>query len=67
MSVELSKPRLAIGARALNERFRHVLFNIDTVARVADVMEEGIFMRGLDDRSGFLKLSLQPERELTAF
>ena len=34
---------------------------MDTVARVADIAEEGIYMGSLDDRSGFHNLSLQPE------
>ena len=32
-----------------------------TVARVADIAEERIFMGGLDDRSNFHNLSLQPD------
>ena len=61
LSAEPSKPRLVIDARALKECCRHVPFKMDTVARVADVAEEGIYMGSLDDRSGFRNLSLQPE------
>ena len=62
LSVEPSKPRPGIEARALNECCRHVPFEMDTVARVAEVADEGIFMGSLDDRSGFHDLTLQTER-----
>ena len=61
LSVEPSKPRLVIDARAPNERCHHAPFKMDTVARVEDVAEEGIYMGSLDDRSSFHNLSLQPE------
>ena len=61
LSIEPSKPRLVIDARALNECCRHVPFKMDTVAKVANVAEEGIYMGSLDDRSGVHNLSLQRE------
>ena len=35
---------------------------MDTVAKVAVVAEEGIYMGGVDDRSGFHNVGLQLER-----
>ena len=61
LSVEHSKTRLVIVARALNECCRHIPFKMDTVATAADVAEEGIYMGSLDDRSGFHNLILQRE------
>ena len=54
------KPRVVIDARALNECYRHVSLKMDNAAWVADATEM-IYIRNLEDRSGFDNAGLQPE------
>lgn len=61
LSVETSKPRLVIDARAFNECCHHVPFTWNTAARVADVAEDGTYIGNLDGGSGFHNVSLQLE------
>ena len=61
LSVETDKPRLIVNAIPLNDCCKHIHFTMDTVARVANVADENVFMGSLDDRSGFHNLGLQAE------
>ena len=60
LAVEKLKPRLVIDCRKLNARCEHRYFRLDTVSKVAAVVEEGAYMGSLDDRSGFHNLRLHP-------